>query len=55
MRNSFRNTNAASVNDVLVRHSLMSSPHGTREVVILISMIKDGKISRLETGATSLD
>ena len=40
---------------VLVRHSFMSSPYGTREAVMLITMIKDGKITRLDTGATSLD
>jgi hypothetical protein len=41
--------------DDLVRHSFMSSPYGTREAVMLIAMIKDGKITRLDTGATSLD
>tara|TARA_Y200000002_G_scaffold300603_1_gene255633 strand:- start:1354 stop:1548 length:195 start_codon:yes stop_codon:yes gene_type:complete len=40
---------------VLVQHSFMSSPDGTREAVMLIAMIKDGKITRLDTGATSLD
>ena len=41
--------------DVLVQHSFMSSPDSTREAVMLIAMIKDGKITRLDTGATSLD
>tara|TARA_X000000950_G_scaffold60757_1_gene73825 strand:- start:759 stop:1043 length:285 start_codon:yes stop_codon:yes gene_type:complete len=41
--------------DVLVQHSFMSSPDGTREAVILVAMIKGGKISRLDTGETPLD
>ena len=41
--------------DVLVQHSFMSSSDGKREAVMLIAMIKDGKITRLDTGATSLN
>ena len=41
--------------DVLVQHFFMSSPDGTRETVMLIAMMKGGKITRLDTGATSLD
>ena len=41
--------------DVLVQYSFMSSPDSTREAVMPIAMIKDGKITRLDTGATSLD
>ena len=41
--------------DVLVQHSFMSSPDGTQEAVMQVAMIKDGKITRLETSATSLD
>jgi hypothetical protein len=33
----------------------MSSPDGTQEAVMKVAMIKDGKITRLETSATSLD
>ena len=33
----------------------MSYPDDSREAVMLIAMKKDGKIVRMETGATSLD
>ena len=41
--------------DILVEHSFMSYPDDSREAVMLIAMKKDGKIVRMETGATSLD
>ncbi|MEX0504292.1 DUF4440 domain-containing protein [Alphaproteobacteria bacterium LSUCC0719] len=41
--------------DILVQHSFMSYPDDTREAVMLVAMLKDGKIIRMETGATSLD
>ena len=33
----------------------MSYPDDTREAVMLIAMLKDGKVIKMETGATSLD
>ena len=41
--------------DILVEHSFMSYPDDTREAVMMIALKKDGKIIRVETGATSLD
>ena len=39
----------------LVDHSFMSYPDNSREAVMLVAMIKDGKIIKMETGATLLD
>jgi hypothetical protein len=33
----------------------MSYPDGTREAVMLVAKLEDGKIVHMETGATSLD
>ena len=41
--------------EIMVDHSFMSYPDDTREAVMLVAMIKDGKIIKMETGATSLD
>ena len=41
--------------DILVEHSFMSYPDDTREAVMMIALKKDGKIIKVETGATSLD
>ena len=41
--------------DIMVEHSVMSFPDGSREAVIAVNMLKDGKIVRMETGATKLD
>ena len=41
--------------DILVEHSFMSYPDDTREAVIMIALKRDGKIIKVETGATSLD
>jgi SnoaL-like domain len=38
--------------DILVEHSVMNFPDGTREAVLHVHMLKDGKIIRTETGAT---
>ena len=40
--------------DAMVTHAIMSFPDGTREAVLAYNQIKDGKIIRLETGATLL-
>jgi hypothetical protein len=48
-------TNPKFVNDeILVSHDFMSYPDDTKEAVMLVCMIKDGKIIRMETGATPL-
>ncbi|MDA8882444.1 hypothetical protein N9I90_07040 [Alphaproteobacteria bacterium] len=41
--------------DVLVMHSFMSYPDDSREAVMMVAMLRDGKIISIETGATSLD
>ena len=41
--------------DILVEHSFMSYPDDTREAVMMIAIKQDGKIIRIETGATTLD
>ena len=41
--------------EILVDHSFMSYPDKSREALMLVSMIKDGKIIKMETGATLLD
>ena len=41
--------------EIIVEHSFMSYPDDTREAVMLVAMLKDGKIIRMETGATTLD
>ena len=41
--------------EIIVSHSFMSYPDDTREAVMLVAMLKDGKIIRMETGATTLD
>ena len=40
--------------EILVEHSVMSFPDGTREAIIGVHTIQDGKIIRSETGATPL-
>ena len=41
--------------EILIDHSFMSYPDGTREAVMLVAKLKDGKIIHIETGATPLD
>jgi|TARA_B110000240_G_scaffold192161_1_gene235872 hypothetical protein len=41
--------------DIMISHDFMSYPDGTREAVMGVFTLKDGKIIRMETGATSLD
>ena len=41
--------------DIMVQHMFMSSPDDSKEAVMGIAMIKDGKVIRMETGATSLN
>ena len=41
--------------EIIVEHSFMSYPDNTREAVMLVAMLKDGKIFKMETGATALD
>ncbi|MDB4170177.1 nuclear transport factor 2 family protein [Planktomarina sp.] len=40
--------------DILVSHDFMSYPDDTKEAVMLVGMLKDGQIIRMETGATPL-
>ena len=41
--------------EIMVQHSFMSYPDDTKEAVMGVAMIKDGKVIRMETGATSLN
>jgi ketosteroid isomerase-like protein len=41
-------------NDILVVHSINDYPDGTREAVLMACTLRDGKIRRVETGATPL-
>jgi|TARA_B110000967_G_C18772806_1_gene504002 hypothetical protein len=41
--------------DILVAHDFMSYPDDTKEAVMAVFMLKDNKIIRMETGATSLN
>jgi hypothetical protein len=41
--------------DIMVQHMFMSYPDDTKEAVMAVAMIKDGKVIRFETGATSLN
>lgn len=40
--------------DMLVVHSVNDYPDGTREAVLMACTLRDGKISKVETGATPL-
>ena len=40
--------------DILVAHNFISYPDKTKEAVMIVSMIKDGQIIHMETGATPL-
>lgn len=41
--------------DILVEHYVMDFPDGSKEAVLGVNMLRNGKIIRLETGATPLD
>ena len=41
--------------DILIQHNFMSEPDDTREAVMLVVVLKDDKIVKLESDATSLD
>lgn len=40
--------------DIVVSHQVMAFPDGTKEAVLIVNTMKDGKIIRTETGATPL-
>ena len=40
--------------EIMVEHSFMKFPDGTAEAVLVVNHIKDGKIVRVETGATPI-
>ena len=41
--------------DILGQHALMSYPDDTKEAVMMVATLKDGKTIRMETGATPLN
>ena len=40
--------------DIVVYHSVMSFPDGSSEAVLVVHMLREGKIIRTETGATPI-
>ena len=40
--------------DIVVSHTIIDFPDGTREAVLTVHKLKDGKIIETETGATPL-
>jgi ketosteroid isomerase-like protein len=40
--------------EILIMHDFMTFPDGSKEAVMAVNMLKDGKIIRIETGATPL-
>lgn len=40
--------------EILVTHQFMDFPNGDKESVMVVMLIKDGKLCRMETGATPL-
>lgn len=50
---SFNNQRCLYENEeIMVEHSFMKFPDGTSEAVLVVNHLKDGKIIRVETGAT---
>ena len=41
--------------EILVTHSMMNFPDGTSEAVMVVNKLKDGKVIRVETGATPIE
>ena len=41
--------------EILVTHSMMDFPDGTSEAVMVVNKLKDGKVRRVETGATPIE
>ncbi len=41
--------------DILVTHAVNDYPDGSREAVLMAMTLKDGRVVRVETGATPLD
>ena len=40
--------------EIIAEHSFMKFPDGTSEAVLVVNHLKDGKIIRVETGATPI-
>jgi hypothetical protein len=52
---SFHNQRCIYENEeIMVEHSFMTFPDGTSEAVMVVNLLKDGKIIRTETGATPI-
>ena len=52
---SFSNQRCIYENEeIMVEHSFMTFPDGTSEAVMVVNLLKDGKIIRTETGATPI-
>ena len=41
--------------EILVTHSMMNFPDGTSEAVMVVNKLKDGKVIRVEIGATPIE
>ena len=51
---SFAKTNGMNMR-IRVSNDFMAYPDDTREAVMLIAVVKDGQLIRIETGATLVD
>ena len=52
----FHNSRCVYENDdIIVEHSVMDFPDGSREAIMSVHMLENGKIIRSETGATPLN
>ena len=40
--------------EIMIEHSFMKFPDGTSEAVLVVNHLKDGKVLRVETGATPI-
>ena len=40
--------------EILIMHQVMTFPDGSREAVMIVDSLKDGKVIRTETGATPI-
>jgi hypothetical protein len=40
--------------DVMIMHQIMTFPNGSKEALMMVNMLKAGKIVSTETGATPL-
>ena len=56
-RNLTRSNNRClyEIDDIVVHHNIGSFPDGTKEAIMAVHTLKDGKIIRTETGSTPIE